>query len=194
MYHVSKYRLATPQFFHCKGCFTREEMENISYLEDLQKFERGKVGPNQDRNEVRNSEISWLNPDRNTEWLFAKYSELSSQVNRDFFLLDIEGFHNFQYTVYKPDQHYTWHFDVDLGWQPYVRKISGVIMVSNPEMDFEGGEFQIVPNGDIENPMTVNMQQGDVVFFASWMPHRVKPVTSGKRKTLVGWIMGKNNG
>lgn len=195
MFPISKFKLQTPQFFHCEKFFTQDEMEQISYLEELQKFERGKIGTDSSENDkVRDSEVSWLNHDRMNHWLFEKYSDLVSRVNRDFFILDIEGFENFQYTVYKPGQHYNWHFDWEPVYQPYQRKISGVIMVSNPETDFEGGEFQIVTNGNPEEPMTVKMKQGDVLFFASWMPHRVKPVLSGKRKSLVGWVLGKNNG
>lgn len=191
---IQKFSIRTPQFVHLKAAFTPEEMEQISYLEELQKFKKGTIGTDTTKLDIRDADISWFNPDVTSNWLFEKYSYLVSQVNRDFFLLDIDGFENFQYTVYNPEQHYTWHYDVDMKYSEFMRKISGVIMVSNPKTDFEGGEFQIVTTGNIEEPTTVDMEQGDVIFFASWMPHRVKPVTSGKRKTLVSWVMGKNNG
>ena len=41
-------------------------------------------------------------------------------------------------------------------------------------------------------PNTVKPQIGDIVFFDSRMPHRVTPITSGVRKSLVCWVMGKN--
>ena len=34
------------------------------------------------------------------------------------------------------------------------------------------------------------LKQGHAVFFASWLQHRVKPVTQGERKSLVMWFGG----
>lgn len=194
MIPVKNFNIPTPMFIHCPKVFSPEEMEQISFLEELQVFEKGTIGNNQNMPNIRSSDIAWLAPDHNSNWVYDKFCNLTSQVNRDFFLLDLDHLERFQYTVYKPDQHYSWHLDFEPTYTKFSRKISGVIMVSNPEVDFEGGEFEIVVDGNVEKPRVLNLGQGDVVFFASWMPHRVRPVTSGKRKTLVGWVRGKNNG
>jgi predicted 2-oxoglutarate/Fe(II)-dependent dioxygenase YbiX len=47
-------------------------------------------------------------------------------------------------------------------------------------------------NGRVDEPFVAKAEIGDVIFFDSRMPHRVRPVTSGVRKSLVCWIMGKN--
>lgn len=72
----------------------------------------------------------------------------------------------------------------------YERKISASIMLTDPKK-YEGGEFELITNGNIEEPFVVKPNKGDVIFFASWMPHRVRPVTSGVRKSLVCWVMGE---
>ena len=33
-------------------------------------------------------------------------------------------------------------------------------------------------------------EAGTGIIFPSWMPHRVKPVTKGKRISLVAWMYG----
>jgi PKHD-type hydroxylase len=69
-----------------------------------------------------------------------------------------------------------------------VRKLSGVLLLSDPN-DFEGGEFQINIKGD-EKPLTVEMKRGRMVLFPSFMLHRLKPVISVVRKTIVIWVEG----
>lgn len=195
---IQRYVRELPQFHHQTGLFSNDEMDQISFLEDLQNFEKATVGngsaPTDDvLSNVRNSEVSWLFADQHNKWLFDKFSNFTSIVNHDKFMLDIDGIENFQYTIYKESQFYTWHIDRGHWYQKFERKISAVIMISDPS-EYEGGELEIVTNGNVEKPTKLKLGKGDAVFFASWMPHRVAPVTSGKRKTLVTWVMGQNNG
>jgi PKHD-type hydroxylase len=108
-------------------------------------------------------------------------------------MYDIDGFESFQYTVYKSKdkQHYDWHVDAGNLSTPYERKISATIVLTPPEK-YEGGEFEIVMDGQVASPQLLKPEAGDVIFFDSRMPHRVRPVTSGVRKSLVAWVMGKN--
>jgi PKHD-type hydroxylase len=80
--------------------------------------------------------------------------------------------------------------DYEFGWKNYIRKISVVILLSDPE-EYDGGEFEICLNGNLDSIESMKPKAGDVIFFASWMPHRVAPVTRGTRKSLVAWVMGK---
>ena len=107
-------------------------------------------------------------------------------------MYDIDGFDSFQYTKYKNKQHYNWHFDCFTEYHVYERKMSAVILLSDPSK-YGGGELQIVTDGNIEKPVSIKPPIGSVIFFASWMPHRVVPVKSGVRKSLVAWIMGKRS-
>lgn len=111
---------------------------------------------------------------------------------------ELETVEPLQYTVYdgEKNQHYDWHFDHHsaLG-QPLeedVRKISFSIMLNRPNVDFEGGEleFELRGPGDSERTAIHELKYGDAVFFPSYTWHRVKPVRSGIRKSLVGWIRG----
>ena len=91
-----------------------------------------------------------------------------------------------QFTHYPMGGFYEWHMDNDvLGkHQPPVRKISMTLLLSNPST-FEGGELEFM-----DDKKSVKLQQGQAIFFASWLRHRVKPVTKGERKSLVMWFGG----
>jgi PKHD-type hydroxylase len=91
-----------------------------------------------------------------------------------------------QFTHYLEGGFYDWHMDNDvLGkHQPPVRKISMTLLLSDPAT-FEGGELEFTQNGK-----KAKLKQGQAIFFASWLQHRVKPVTKGERKSLVMWFGG----
>lgn len=187
-----KYNRQLHQYCIVEKYFSDEEVEKIIDLEELQQFSEGKVGSGDPKvnKKTRDSEISWLVLSNESKWVFDKFSSLVGKVNYDHFMLDIDGFDSFQYTKYKPKQHYNWHYDADLGYATWERKISATVLLTDPEK-YNGGEFEIVVNGNIEEPLSFKPTKGSVIFFASWMPHRVAPVKSGVRKSLVAWVMGK---
>lgn len=193
-YPVRQYAKQLNQFCVANEAFTADEVEQIIDLEDLQQFQQGGVGNGNGKGKVnkkaRTSDVMWINHDQNSDWLFQKFSHLVSLVNIDHFMYDIDGFDNFQYTRYRKNEFYDWHIDSGDMWAPFERKISATIILSDPK-DYEGGEFQCVIGGRVDEPMTVKPNKGDAIFFASWMPHRVTPVTKGIRKSLVCWVMGK---
>jgi len=91
-----------------------------------------------------------------------------------------------QFTHYLTGGFYDWHMDNDVQGkhQPPVRKISMTLLLSDPAT-FEGGELEIM-----SKDKTAKLKQGQAIFFASWLQHRVKPVTKGERKSLVMWFGG----
>ena len=91
-----------------------------------------------------------------------------------------------QFTHYLEGGFYDWHMDNDVvgKYEPPVRKISMTLLLSDPST-FEGGELEFMQNGK-----KAKLKQGQAIFFASWLQHRVKPVTQGERKSLVMWFGG----
>ena len=91
-----------------------------------------------------------------------------------------------QFTHYLTGGFYEWHMDNDVAGkhQPPVRKISMTLLLSDPS-SFEGGELEFMSKGK-----TAKLKQGQAIFFASWLQHRVKPVTKGERYSLVMWFGG----
>lgn len=156
---------------------------------------------------VRNTDIHFLRKQGDAASVHYDYwdNEVLKRVdtiNKNIFDLDLVGSTAPQYSIYNPDQHYTWHPDGPLGvmdgrglncipkdlmW----RKLSAVIMLSDPS-EYEGGEFQIMnPHSPPETALnTLKLDKGSIILFPSFISHRVMPVTSGQRRTLVYWFVG----
>jgi len=149
------------------------------------KVDDGKISPKN----IRISDISWINPSENTVWMFDKLSWILRQLNGQFYRFNITGFNEpLQYTTYygKEEEggHYRWHSDHG---RDAPRKLSMVMQLSDPS-EYEGGNLEIMSSqGEI---MTVEKKKGFIAVFPSFRTHRVTPVTSGIRKSLVVWATG----
>ena len=120
--------------------------------------------------------------------LYGEVHQLVERVNQRKYNFQISSIETIQYSEYTDGGHYTWHTDATLkGEQNDTRKISFSILLND---DFEGGELELYKFGD--KPDTMKMKKNSILFFPSFILHRVTPVTSGTRKALVGWVHGPN--
>jgi len=130
--------------------------------------------------------ISWI-PFKDMPEMYKDIESTMLKANNNHF-----GFEGMQltepaqFTHYLEGGFYDWHMDNDVQGkhQQPVRKISMTLLLSDPAT-FEGGELEIMSKGKI-----AKLKQGQAIFFASWLQHRVKPVTQGERKSLVMWFGG----
>tara|TARA_A100001201_G_scaffold135680_1_gene124111 strand:+ start:597 stop:1181 length:585 start_codon:yes stop_codon:yes gene_type:complete len=88
---------------------------------------------------------------------------------------------------YKKDGHYGWHVDHASNLN---RTLSIIIFLNN---DYEGGELLIADprsNEKEKDALVVKPSPGKLIMWPSsfMYPHKVKPVTKGKRFTVVSWI------
>lgn len=137
----------------------------------------------------RRSTIRWLDPKGTERDLADKLMSFVERANRDCFGLDLWGMFELQFTEYHGEAggKYDWHHDVDLlSPNPYDRKLSIVVQLSNPS-EYQGGEFEFF---NMPQPGDGFKQQGSVLVFPSFYPHRVAPVTAGIRRSMVSWIDG----
>ena len=72
-----------------------------------------------------------------------------------------------------------------------IRKISMTLFMNNPD-EYEGGEFDLELFEPEKQPRyeTFKLKKGSAIFFQSDSWHRVRPVSSGVRKSLVAWYSG----
>ena len=114
---------------------------------------------------------------------------------------------SFQYTKYEKSGHYDWHpdsfpnpFGPEQGQdEGLIRKLSMTLTLSDPD-EYTGGEFMIEDlNASspaeywyrIKNLSVLEqLPKGSLIVFPSHCWHQVKPVTSGTRRSLVGWFVG----
>jgi len=136
--------------------------------------------------EKRITTISWI-PFKDMPEMYKDIQATMLKANGNHFGFDgMKLTEPGQFTHYLTGGFYDWHMDNDvLGkHQPPVRKISMTLLLSDPST-FEGGELEFMSKGK-----TAKLKQGQAIFFASWLQHRVKPVTRGERKSLVMWFGG----
>ena len=145
----------------------------------------------------RNSNISWIN-----DWWVKK--EIKPYVDRANKMagwnFDITTSEAFQFTKYNKEQFYDWHTDAfdtphtDGEWKGLIRKLSITVSLSDPS-DYEGGFLEFaVPHHEPTKCEFIKARQamprGSIIVFPSYTWHRVTPVTSGTRLSLVQWNLG----
>ena len=154
--------------------------------EPKQNAEVGSIkGPAHDT-KTRTSHISWI-PFKKMPEMYRDIEKVMKATNGNHFGFDGMTLTEYaQYTEYPEGGFYDWHVDndVNMAHEPPVRKISMTCLLSH-ESEFEGGDLELMTEGKI-----AKLKQGQAIFFASFIRHRVAPVTKGVRKSLVMWFGG----
>ena len=169
--------------------FTPEQCQLIINAGRSEPPQSGQVGGGQGGvvdTKTRISHISWI-PFNKLPEMYSTLEQIMHKTNNNHF--GFEGMQiteQAQYTEYPAGGFYDWHMDSDVVGmnEPPVRKISMTCLLSH-ESEFEGGGLELMSEGKIAKP-----KQGQAIFFASYIRHRVVPITSGVRKSLVMWFGG----
>ncbi len=154
--------------------------------------------------QIRRARIAWLLPDEQTQWIYDRLQAAAMEVNDETYNFDLTTFGEpLQFTHYLSSEngHYSWHRDAG-GGSSSTRKLSLVVQLSDPtEYDTDtptsgkptatgkgstSGQLQLFDGVIINVPRA----KGSVVFFPSYVVHRVTPVETGERFTLVAWLRG----
>jgi len=163
--------------------FTPKLCQEIIDMGKKQPEEKGKV---EFGNKVRVSTIRWL-PFNMMQPVYDDINIFIQKTNRNHFgFNDIQITEPAQFSEYQKGEFYTWHTDISLNMhlEPPVRKLSMTLLLNDPN-EFEGGNLEIASNN------LLPMKQGHAAIFASFLQHRVTPVTKGVRKSLVMWFGGE---
>lgn len=168
----------------------------IKYVEEM-KYEDASIGgivPMSSNNEpYRSSRVAWINWD---EWIAGIIHNIMISANKEYFKYDLTHFQtHIQATIYNGSNKdfYTWHVDSGAGAMKREdgvvteRKLSCSLILSDPE-EYTGGELQFHYYKNFF--ISTKPKKGDALIFPAWMPHRVRPVKSGKRISLVAWMNG----
>lgn len=176
-------------YYYFDDAFTEDELTKIHNTANMYPKEAGTVvGDSEVVSDYRKSTVIWVPEENKNMWLYNKISELAHVANTQMWNYDIWGYGDaLQYTIYEGNGgHYDWH--ADLGPKISNRKLSCVLQLSDAN-DYEGGELQF-NNGS--GSVNVGKRKNRIVFFSSFVLHRVTPVTKGTRISLVTWLSGKN--
>jgi PKHD-type hydroxylase len=157
----------------------------------LEAEDGGEVGDSS----IRRARIAWVPPTDDTWWIYEKLVRVTERANRRY-RFDLTGFdEDLQFTVYdEPGAFYSWHQD-GLDGRVGRRKLSIVVQLSDPA-DYDGGQLQLFDvYEDADGPELASFdaaarERGAVIVFPSFEYHRVLPLRSGVRCSLVTWVSG----
>ena len=169
--------------------FTPAELDAIEVLGDtLAPMRAGIAGRGAGTDRLRITRVAWMERNPQTAWLYARLEEMVLTLNREFYGFDLYGLvEAFQYTVYDGQEggHYNWH--VDLGGEDVEpRKISLSLQLSDPS-SYRGCDLVLEPG---TGPYIADRARGTLIAFPSYVLHRVTPIETGTRKSLVIWVSG----
>lgn len=138
--------------------------------------------------EKRKSEVAWISPSPESDFIFDRLERIATEVNQNSFHFSLMGFGEpLQFTTYRGGgAHYGWHQDIGAGTTRF-RKLSIVIQLSDPA-SYRGGNLEISMEG---KSVPVERARGTGLIFAAWLLHRVTPLEEGIRHSLVAWISGE---
>lgn len=181
--------MAPPFSYRLAAVFTPDEAAAIVRLGEQAGFGRGGLVGGIAHDNIRRSAIAWLDEMATPEWLSARLADAVARANREHFGFELTHFsEQIQIARYESgdEGHFAWHADIGDGPLARSRKLTLVVPLSPPGAH-EGGALQLDGDG---HAVDAGAGQGDAALFASFVLHRVTPVTAGTRYSLTCWVHG----
>ena len=122
------------------------------------------------------------------KWIKEAIADAVVYVNKETYNFDLgKGEVQLNLLRYDLGGHYRTHIDIGRLEPALRRKISFTLLLND---SYEGGKltFNIIPEMSQRNS-----EIGDMIIFPSYLEHKVEPITSGVRWSLVGWILGEKH-
>jgi PKHD-type hydroxylase len=126
-------------------------------------------------------------------YIFDIFWKTAISANDDFFQFNVSRLTHIQFAEYNSNVEAEYKEHRDVFWinndPTYHRKLSAVLQLSD-ENSYSGGKLELTDTGTVPPPNDI-IKQGTLIYFPSFTYHRVTPVTSGIRYSLVAWFEGK---
>ena len=146
---------------------------------------------------TRITDVAWTND----QWVYDTIWPFMMRANEQAgWKYEIKSAESSQITRYKKGGFYNFHRDgagchmskynnpTNAFVHDHVRKLSMTVLLNE---SFDGGDFEFASYNKEECSITpIEMNQGDIVVFPSFMEHRVAAITKGIRYSLVTWFLG----
>ena len=171
--------------------FTSDELDAITAQGEALAREKATIedrGKSEISDDIRITHTAWIVHNPETNWIYDRLWRIGYHLNQTSYRLDLTGLsEQLQYTIYESSEagHYDWHVD-HTTITPVPRKLSLVLQLSDPA-GYEGCTLEIRAANSIER---APMERGTVIAFPSYVLHRVTPIRTGRRRSLVSWISG----
>jgi len=180
-------RVITEDFFIGNLGTPEATQEIIKSCPEFLNYKEALVGKGEVPNHIdRKCLTSWLDVGQ-SNFVETGLKKIINNVNDMIWNFDVknEWDGNIQFTKYSSGgDHYGWHIDNFQG-DCSDRRLSVVYCLSK-KSDYTGGNFQIRKSD--KSVYTAKFDYGDFIVFPSDKYHRVLPLKTGNRLTMVGWF------
>lgn len=182
MYHNEKFmsRVVLKKVFSKSEC---EEIISKSELIEDALLENGKKDIS-----IRNTHTRKLSLQEDDIWIINRIYNTVIKANDTYFQFDVQKMAPTHILEYTEGCFYDWHLDIGGTYANCTRKLSALVFLSDRN-DYEGGELDWSIN-NANDSLKLDQEQGAMIIFPSFLPHKVKPVTKGLRRVLVTWFHG----
>jgi PKHD-type hydroxylase len=171
-------------YFSVPNVFTPEECDKIVKEYSHKCVPSGTVKSGN----ARSSKSFFIDHSKESDWIYVRLASVVDFFNTDKFKFKLDRkFQSIQFTKYEKGDFYKWHVDVGPTADTCTRKISLSVQLSSDDA-YEGGDLQF---GNLDDEaLTASREKGSVTLFPSIIRHRVSPIESGTRYSLVVWAIG----
>jgi PKHD-type hydroxylase len=173
-----------------RNLFTPQHLDSLEQYCDGLPLEPARL-TGEGNGDIRATQVAWVLRNDQTQDLYLRMEAVVLQLNADLFRFDLTGLTTMQYAVYRQQDagYFDWHNDYgryrdDPGHEP--RKITLSLQLSEGTA-YGGCDLEVRAGHPID---TAPRERGALMAFRANALHRVTPVTSGVRKSLVIWAAG----
>ena len=139
-----------------------------------------------DASYLRRGDVLWFGHETPVGVAFHSLASLLIPKILSYYEFDATAYgEQLQLCRYKIGDHLNWHVDTAAG-ETSIRKISLSLQLAS-EAAYEGGDLEFCPGGSVKG----GRKLGSLIAFPSYLAHRITPVASGTRFSLVTWIHGE---
>lgn len=149
----------------------------------------GGIGEAEIDHSLRSSTIRWIPQESVFVSLYEAIAGAIFALNQTFFDFELTTIEDMQFTTYVDTAKgfYDWHPDSRINPpSDMARKLSLTVQLSDPA-DYDGGDLELWCDRD---PVLARRERGLGAMFPAPTLHRVRPVTRGRRHSLVAWASG----
>ena len=148
---------------------------------------------------IRISEICFL---KEHQWIIELLWPFMEEANqRTGWNFNVDSCESPQLTKYRKGGHYAFHRDgmsdhlslhkyPGLNTEPKIRKLSMTLTLND---SYDGGNLEFMSHGNQNCKIHTEEEfrkPGTLIFFPSFLEHRVAPITKGTRYSVVLWFLG----
>lgn len=191
-YDIIKKNNNLTNYYYYENGFNDEEIKKIIDISTKYGLSDGNLNGEIDYS-YRKNLVAWLPNNDETKFIYDRLVDLLKDSNDKMWNFNVTNlFESIQFTKYSFDSestqqsHYDWHMDFGSTGLSSTRKLSCVVQLSDPN-EYDGCDLELMLHRNI---VKAPKKKGTIIYFPSYITHKVTPILKGIRYSLVIWFHG----